>query len=108
MITERLKSGWLSAGTQTLLDIALLFMSLVFAYLLRFDFFIPRTYLKHLFLQAPLVILIQYLALTVTGARNYIWRYIGLGQVKAFFYAAFGSMIVLVLMRLFLPESLQS
>lgn len=107
-ITERLRFHWLSAGTQTVIDLTLLFVSLAFAYLLRFDFNIPGNQLRHLILQAPLVMLVQFLALTLTGARNYIWRYIGLAHVKAFFYAAFYSMTVLALLRLSLPESLQA
>jgi FlaA1/EpsC-like NDP-sugar epimerase len=59
-------------------------------------------------IQASFVTLLQFVALTLTGGRSFIWRYTAMNHVKSFFYAAFGSMTVVALMRLLLPDSYQA
>jgi FlaA1/EpsC-like NDP-sugar epimerase len=103
-----LRNHWLSSGTQTLLDLFILFAAFIFSYLLRFDFVIPENQMHNLMRQVPFVILLQFVALTLAGGRNFIWRYTGLAHVKSFVYAAFGSMAVLVLMRFLLAETHQA
>jgi FlaA1/EpsC-like NDP-sugar epimerase len=107
-ILERLRRHWLSAGTQTILDLSILFGALAVAYLLRFDFDIPRNNLRHLIVQAPFVVLLQFVALSLAGGRNFIWRYAGMAHIKSFIYAALTSMAVMGLMRLLLGESHQA
>jgi FlaA1/EpsC-like NDP-sugar epimerase len=99
---------WLSAGGQTVLDLAVLSAALPLSYLLRFDFDIPRNAVHNMLVQIPLVTLLQFVALTLSGARGSIWRYTGLGHVRSFLYAAAGSTMILLLMRLALPGALQS
>jgi FlaA1/EpsC-like NDP-sugar epimerase len=101
---------WLSilAAIQTTLDVATLAIAFVAAYLLRFDFHIPADLVGQVLVQAPFVVLLQFLALTVSGARSSIWRYTGLSHVKSFLYAAVGSMLTVAFMRLALPDSYQS
>lgn len=104
-IIERLRRHWLSAGTQTILDLSILFGALIIAYLLRFDFDIPRNNQRSLMIQLPFVVLLQFVALSLAGGRNFIWRYAGMAHIKSFIYAALTSMAVMGLMRILLPEA---
>jgi FlaA1/EpsC-like NDP-sugar epimerase len=91
-------------GIQVLLDVALLFLAFAAAYLLRFDFAVPNDAAYAFLTQLPFVILLQFCALTMTGARASIWRYTDLAHAKSFLYAAFGSMVVVAVLRLSLAE----
>jgi len=109
---DRLRRGdaliaphWLSSGGQTVLDLAVLASAVPLSYLLRFDFDIPRNAVHSLLVQIPLVTLLQFVALTLSGARGSIWRYTGLGHVKSFLYAGLGSTLILLLLRLALPAA---
>ena len=105
---ENLRRHWLSAGTQTILDLGVLLAAFVFAYLLRFDFNVPRALYHGLAKQALFVILLQFVALTLFGGRSFIWRYTGMAHVKMFLRAALASTVIVALMRLLLDESHQS
>jgi len=90
-------------GIQAILDVALLVLAFAAAYLLRFDFqFAPDT-MRDFLIQIPFVVLVQFVALTITGARASIWRYTDLAHIKAFFYAALASLIVVASLRFALP-----
>src|SRR5947207_905332 len=91
-------------GVQVFLDVSLLLAAFVAAYLLRFDFRVPDNEVRNLLTQIPLVILVQFVALTILGARSTIWRYTDLAHSKAFVYAAVASLMVIVLLRLGLPK----
>jgi FlaA1/EpsC-like NDP-sugar epimerase len=97
-----------SAAVQTALDILVLFLSFTFAYLLRFDFSIPPELISHFLIQAPAVIALQFLILTVSGARSFIWRYAGLSHVWPFLWGGVASLIMIATARLILPEAYQS
>jgi len=90
-------------GIQVVLDLSLLLSAFVGAYLLRFDFQIPPNEVVNFLTQIPLVVLLQFVALTVTGARGSIWRYTDLAHIKSFLYAALGSLVVVALLRFTLP-----
>jgi FlaA1/EpsC-like NDP-sugar epimerase len=98
----------LVSGIQVVLDVALLVFAFVVAYLLRFDFDIPKNEMHNLMVQIPFVVLLQFLALTITGARAAIWRYTGMAHLRPFLYAASGSIMVVGVMRLTLLESQQA
>ena len=49
------------------------------------------------------MVLVQLGALALAGVYSFIWRYVGLGEVKAFIYAAVWSALVLAVLRLSLP-----
>jgi len=91
-------------GVQVFLDVSLLLAAFVAAYLLRFDFRVPDNEVRNLLTQIPLVILVQFVALTILGARSTIWRYTDLAHIKSFVYAAVASLMVIVLLRLGLPK----
>ena len=58
--------------------------------------------------QLPLVVLIQLVALFAAGIYSFIWRYIGMAEIRSFVHAAFYSLAPIVLMRFALPDVLQS
>jgi FlaA1/EpsC-like NDP-sugar epimerase len=93
----------LFSGIQVVLDISLFSAAFIAAYLLRFDFYIPPEEVRNFLTQLPLVVLLQFVALTMAGGRGSIWRYTDLAHLKSFFYAALGSLIVVGLLRLALP-----
>src|SRR6185295_3152473 len=100
-----IRSHWLSAGMQTVLDFSILSAALLVAYLLRFEFELPRSEVYSLLIQIPFVALLQFVMLTLTGARSAIWRYTGMGHIKPFMFAALGSVLVLTVLRFELPAT---
>src|SRR3989442_8841499 len=90
----------LYSGAQLILDLSVLTLAFVLAYQLRFDFDPPANIVHVLLAQIPFVVLLQFVALTLAGGRNFMWRYTGIAHVRSFLYAAFGSMVVIALMRL--------
>lgn len=104
----RFRRHLVSAGTQTILDVSVLATGFVIAYLLRFDFQIPRDYWHYVMVQIPFVVLLQFLALTLTGGRAFIWRYTDMAHIKSFLYAALGSLLLVVLLRGTLSDAHQA
>ena len=98
----------LATGIQAFLDLSLLTTAFVAAYLLRFDFTIPEDETRNFLTQLPLVVLLQFVALTISGSRASIWRYTDLAHLKSFLYAAFASLAIVVGLRLGLPRNLQA
>ncbi len=96
----------LTRGFQFALDVTMLVLAFAFAYLLRFEFAVPEDELHNALQQLPYVVLVQLAALALAGVYSFIWRYVGLGEVKAFVYAAVWSALVLGVLRLSLPSSL--
>jgi FlaA1/EpsC-like NDP-sugar epimerase len=80
--------------------------SFAFAYLLRFDFAPPEDIRIVAIKQMPVVVLLQFGALSWAGVYALIWRYVGLADTRAFGWAALMSAIPLLLARLFLPSAL--
>ncbi len=98
----------LSRGLQFLLDIATLVVAFVVAYLVRFEFAVPAKELGNAFQQLPYVVLIQFGALALAGVYSFIWRYVGMGEIKAFLYAATWSGLVVTVARLTLPDRMST
>src|SRR5882672_464932 len=98
----------LATGIQAFLDLSVLVAAFVAAYLLRFDFKIPPQEIRNIITQMPLVVLLQFVALTIAGARSSIWRYTDLAHVRSFLYAALGSLFVVASLRLGLPITHQA
>lgn len=92
---------------QFALDLAVLSAAFVLSYLLRFEFDVPPEQIQASFIQLPYVVLLQFALLFVTGVYAFIWRYIGMAEVGAFVKAASGSFLVLVCLRLTLPDAVQ-
>jgi FlaA1/EpsC-like NDP-sugar epimerase len=98
----------LSRKYQFALDLAVLTTAFALTYLLRFDFAVPEQWVYVGLGQLPLILLIQFSALLLTGAYTLIWRYTGMSDIKVFIRAGVGAMLPLLLMRLLLPDALQS
>ncbi len=91
---------YLRRPVQLLADVAILSSAFWFAYLLRFDFNIPEYYVTIALNQLPFVVFIQFASLFIAGAYSIIWRYVSLGDIKAFLKAALISGIILMIIRL--------
>jgi FlaA1/EpsC-like NDP-sugar epimerase len=107
-VTSKELQPHLTRGFQFALDVAVLVLAFVLAYLLRFEFALPEQELHNAIQQLPYVVLVQLGALALAGVYSFIWRYVGLGELKAFVYAAVWSALVLAVLRLSLPNRLGS
>ncbi|MCP4202440.1 MAG: polysaccharide biosynthesis protein [bacterium] len=97
---------YLRREVQYALDLTVLAVSFALAYLLRFDFEVPQEYVRPALIQLPLVVLVQFGAMIALGIYSFVWRYVGMSEVKTFLRAAFYSSLPLLLLRLGLPDSL--
>jgi FlaA1/EpsC-like NDP-sugar epimerase len=94
----------LTKNVQFVLDLTVLLAAFILAYLIRFDFVIPRNFYHPLLTQISYVVLVQFAALALAGVYSFIWRYIGLAEVKSFIYASIWSALLILAVRLGLPE----
>jgi FlaA1/EpsC-like NDP-sugar epimerase len=97
----------LTRKAQFTLDTAVLVSAFVLAYLLRFDFDIPERETQHMLYQLPFVLLLQLVLLWFAGIYTFVWRYVGMAEVKAFITAALWAALPLIVLRTWLPEELQ-
>ena len=81
---------------QALIEISILVGAFVFAYLLRFDFGIPSSEVAKIFIQLPIVLALQVVALRAFGAHRFIWRYTS-AQDAASIAKALGAVLLLLL-----------
>ncbi|MEP6914859.1 MAG: nucleoside-diphosphate sugar epimerase/dehydratase [Acidobacteriota bacterium] len=98
----------LTSGLQTAIDILVLIFAFEFAYLLRFDFEFGDQPFKDMLHQGCYVVVLQAVALQMTGVSSFIWRYIGLMEIKTFLKAALISSLPALALRLWLPETFQT
>ena len=96
---------FLHRRTQFAMDVVTLTTAFWFAYLLRFDFDIPSDNLRFAFRQFPYVVLVQFAALLIAGVYSFIWRYVGLSEVRAFVNAAYWSLLPILAVRLITPNT---
>ena len=95
---------FLSRNVQFALDLTVLLGAFVLSYLIRFDFAIPRNFYHSLLTQISYVVLVQFASLALAGVYTFIWRYVGLAEVRAFIYASAWSALLILIVRLTLPE----
>ena len=93
-------------GIQVGLDLGLLVSAFAVAYLLRFDFVLPPNILRDFLTQMPIVVGVQFMALTVAGARASIWRYTDLAHIRPFLLAGLGSALFIALLRFTMPHQM--
>lgn len=93
---------------QLIVDLVILTSAFTLAYLLRFEFEIPAPERPHFLIQLGPLVLVQLALLHLSGVYTFIWRYIGMAELRAFLKAALYSGIPLLLLRVLLPEELQS
>lgn len=93
----------LSKGLRTAFDFAVLSLAYWLAFLLRFEFQIPRLALSILLVNWPYVILLYYVGLTLFAVPRMAWRYISMRDTLRVLLAMSASTAVLVLLRLAAP-----
>ena len=81
---------------QAIIEISVLAGAFVFAYLLRFDFSIPSSEVGKLFIQLPVLLAFQVIALRAFGAHRFIWRYTS-AQDAGSIAKALGTVLLLLL-----------
>src|SRR5215469_1835705 len=110
-VTQRERRRWTGRLPvriiQFSLDVVGLVAAFVLAYLLRFDFRIPESEAPGLIRQLPYAVMIQMTVLMFAGVYRFIWRYVGIPELKRFLLAAGASSLPLLALRLFLPDSEQ-
>ena len=89
------------------IDLSILLASFLVAYLLRYEFNIPSQVLRELAVQLPVVLAIQLAVIYTTGIYQFIWRYVGLAELRTFVRAAFYSSLPLFFLRFGLTEAHQ-
>jgi FlaA1/EpsC-like NDP-sugar epimerase/lipopolysaccharide/colanic/teichoic acid biosynthesis glycosyltransferase len=105
-IASRIQSSRLLARqSQFALDVLALAGSFSLAYLLRFEFAIPPKELRAAIMQLPFAIVVQFTILGLTGVYSFIWRYIGMAEIRTFFKAAILAFVPLLVCRLALPDA---
>lgn len=82
------------------LDTFVLAASFCIAYLLRFDFAIPVEHHRNIAHQLPYVVVLELLALWYFGVYRFIWRYIGMAEMKAFIVSGAAATTPLLVIRL--------
>ncbi len=105
-IRNRSRVWWvrlLNRRIQFTMDLVVLVSAFALAYLLRFDFNIPRDNLLAGLRQLPYVVLIQFGTLALAGVYAFIWRYIGMAEMRAFINAAYWALLPVLLIRISLP-----
>src|SRR5207237_2218322 len=102
-ILNRSRVWWarlLNRCVQFIMDMVMLVAAFTLAYLLRFDFDIPRDNLFAGLRQLPYVVLIQFGALALAGVYAFIWRYVGMAEVRAFINAAYWALLPILFIRI--------
>jgi FlaA1/EpsC-like NDP-sugar epimerase len=94
----------LTKQMQFLMDLLVLVSAFFLAYILRFDFHISEIWLGGALTQVSYVVMIQFAALTLTGVYSFVWKYVGLAEVKAFIAAAVISSFPIFMLRLGLSD----
>lgn len=86
--------------TQILVDPIALTCAFVFSYLARFEFTLPQLSIRDAIVQLLFVVIIQFAALRLVGAHKFLWRYVGMTEVKSFVNAALISALPLLALNI--------
>ncbi len=90
---------FLTRGSQTMVDLAVLAVAYGLAYILRFEGWPQLWMFKRLILTWPYVVVFQYLVLMAFGVPRFAWSYVGLREMRRIVYALGTSMAVLFVVR---------
>jgi FlaA1/EpsC-like NDP-sugar epimerase len=101
----RARRRLLCRQAQFAVDIAILISAFGLAYLIRFDFQLTEREIFKLWSRVPAVVIVQFTALYICGAYAFIWRYIGMSEIKAFIQSGIMSAGLLAILRLAAPHS---
>ena len=89
---------------QFVLDLAVLAIAFFLAYAIRFEFDLQWWWLDVALTQLPWVVLLQFAAFLFAGVYSFVWKYVGLSELRAFILPISCSALLLVLFRLVIPE----
>ena len=92
---------------QIILDLSVISLSFLLAYLLRFDFSPSEKTINDFIIQLPFVLLVQFLFMIAFRVYSFIWRYVGLREARIFLIMVSLAFFPLMAARLLLPENLQ-
>ena len=95
-------SGLFNRRTTFVIDALVMTCAFGLTYLLRFDFVVPPVHWRRALIALPLVLFVQFAALYMGGAMSFVWRYVGISEVRTFLRAFGLSGAVLLGLRLFL------
>lgn len=87
-------------STQVAVDLGVLTLAYVAAFLLRFDWTPPSSMVQRLILSLPYVVGLEYLLLMAFGVPRFAWRYVGLRESVRILMATGASTLVLLAVRL--------
>jgi FlaA1/EpsC-like NDP-sugar epimerase len=102
---SKVSARLLTKRVQFLLDLLVLVGAFLIAYELRFEFDVPSNWIHPMLVQLPCVVLMQVAALNLAGAHSFVWRYVGITEVRPFAIAAASTFAILVLVRFGLPST---
>jgi FlaA1/EpsC-like NDP-sugar epimerase len=91
---------YLTRGWQVVLDLGVLALAFVLAFLLRYEFMVPAVAQRQMVLSCPYVLLLQYAVLSLHGVPRFSWRYIGMREAQRMVLAMAVSAAVLTALRL--------
>ncbi|MBS1122390.1 MAG: polysaccharide biosynthesis protein CapD [Deltaproteobacteria bacterium] len=92
-------------AAQITLDLAVLSIAYWLAYLIRFEFQIPDSWLTHVIVGWPYVLVVELAALMIVGVPRFSWRYVSIRETVRIAIATGISSLVLVVVRLGLSGS---
>lgn len=98
------RQRYLNRRVQLALDLMVFASAFILAYLLRFDFDLPREYWSRALVQLLFVVLIQLAAMLFVGIYTFVWRYVGIVEMRSFLSTAIISVIPILFLRLILPK----
>ena len=74
----------LTKQTQFVMDLFVLIIAFLLAYTIRFEFDFKWFWADVAIIQFPWVVLLQLAAFLFTGVYSFVWKYVGLSELKAF------------------------
>ena len=90
--------------SQAAIDVVVLAVALLAAFLIRFDWAPPTDYVGRLFLVGPYVVVFEYVVLVGFGIPRFSWRYIGLREAGRIFLALGFAALALAVSRIVIAE----
>jgi FlaA1/EpsC-like NDP-sugar epimerase len=91
---------YLTRGLQVVVDLAVLSAAFWLAFLIRFEFAIPRAWTETAFVMWPFVLVVEYFALVAFNVPRSSWRYISLREAAHIAVAGAVSTTLLLIPRL--------
>jgi len=81
---------------QFVMDLAVLAIAFFLAYSIRFEFDLQWWWLDVAITQLPWVVLLQFAAFLFAGVYAFVWKYVGLSELRAFILPISCSALLLV------------